>query len=510
MRFSRWSESPSGDPTGPPSSPEAAPRRSRAVRLRVLILLVAACAAILSAMRVVRDTFSPTHQWARLVRDGTTEQRRLAAGELGRVDPGQVAAALPALARAIGDVDERVAVLAANALVEALQRAPRRGDPVRARLAIAALITGLEDPRPNVRLACAEALSTPPGPALHGTEAASAVAVALASALGDSSEVVRRAAAMALRSLGSASSDPPPEALRVALDRDPSASVRAAAALALGQFSAELDRTTIDLLHALGTDDADVRKACDNSLMVLGGNRAAGTPRRSAALVPALIEALSSDERMVRFHAARILGETGTSALESVPALLRLLQEPLDAGKQPPDRRAPDFWDPAGQAAHALGTIAPRTPRAEEVVAALLTVVCEGSPDQRRAQAAHALTAFGPEVTAPHVPLLIRLLDETVDRNGPPAPAFCFALGRIAPNSRQAEVALAVLSKALASSWDETRSAAAMAIARFGARARTVLPRLRALQKNDGLSFVRESARMAATQIETSAEPKEK
>jgi HEAT repeat protein len=204
-----------------------------------------------------------------------------------------------------------------------------------------------------------------------------------------------------------------------------------------------------------------------------------------------LIEALKSHDPLVRYHAAAVLGEIGADAQASIPALVGILREVP----------APNGPDPAGQATEALGEIAPATPQAGEAVTALIAFFRDTTSDLRRMQAAGALARFGPEFTAPAVPVLLDVLKETAGKAGPPAPTVCAAIGRAAPGTPWADKAVEALSAALDSRWGFTRSEAASALARIGPRARSALPRLSALEKNDPEPAVRSAASSAASRI---------
>jgi HEAT repeat protein len=532
--------------------------RNWSVRMRALIVLAAICGAALLAARVVRDHLAPVNQWVRQIRDGTVEQRVEAADELGRLRPIEITAAVPALARALGDEDERVAVVAAGSLGKAGHADGRREDSRAARhMAVTALLAALTDPRPGVRKAAAEALGAGLGIGSLGSQTTAAFTDAMATALRDQSEDVRWAAASSF--VGGATTSAPPEALMAALERDSSDRVRAAAARSLGGFpsgdvalaaalqrdpadsvraeaaralvkfpsrqaalvaalerdpsesvQAEAaqsleqltsgdDQTTLALLRALGTAKPAVRKVCDMSLWRLYRFRDAKGKRRSAAIVPALIEALTSRERQVRCHAAAILGDLGPEARASVPALIGVLTEAFDPES---DKSVPELGDPACYAAAALGAIAPSTPQAKDAVKALISVIRNEKIDLRREMAAETVARFGAELTAPDVPVLLDLLKETAGKNGPPAPAVCIAIGLVAPATPWADKAVEALSAALDSSWANTRMRAAEALADFGSRARSALPRLRALEKTERELFVRKSAASAALRIE--------
>ena len=313
---------------------------------------------------------------------------------------------------------------------------------------------------------------------------------ALITALNDPSDEVRSDAATGLANAGKAG--PPPGVLLAALDRDSSARVRAAAAQSLGEFRSGHDQSTVALFHALGKDEPEVRKACDSALDRLKVRRDTQEPRRSAAIVPALIVALKSHDPLVRYHAAAVLGEIGADAQPSIPALVGMLSEaPFRTNQTRPHRRP-----------RRSGEIAPAIPQAGEAVTALIAFFRATTSDLRRAQAAGALGRFPPELTAPALPVLLDVLKETVGRDGLPAPTVCVAIGRAAPGTPWEAKAVEALSAALDSRWGFTRSEAASALARIGRRARSALPRLRALENTDPEPAVRKVASLAAARIE--------
>jgi HEAT repeat protein len=404
-----------------------------------------------------------------------------------------------------------------GALVWAARGVRDRLDPV------PALIAALKDPRPDVRTNAAVRLGfVASDPRSAGADTIAASTRALETALKDPSDQVRGGAAYGLGRIGTAG--PPPAALLAALDGDASAGVRHNAAEALGEFQSGHDQNTLALLRALGKDVPNIRDACDSSLRRLLFRRNPNEERVSAAIVPALMEALTSRDLRVRYYAAAALGEVGAGAGASIPALIGMLNEPPDSDMVRTAKLDPGRWDPAGQAAVALGEIAPTTPQAGEAATALVAVIrramlerrqapaAEAPPqssivrgvvlDWRPAMAAGALARFSPDLTAPALPLLLDLLKETAGQVGPPAPSVCAAIGQAAPGTPRADEAIEALSAALDSTWEYTRAEAAAALAKFGPRARSALPRLRALEKTDPKPSVRNTASSAALRIE--------
>ncbi|MDR3634940.1 MAG: HEAT repeat domain-containing protein [Isosphaeraceae bacterium] len=462
------------------------------------MLLVATCAAALWSTRVVLDSVTPVRKWARDVRYSATEQRREAARRLGSLTAEEIKTAVPALLDAIGDEDEQVAVTAVQSLGSAGQAALRGRDTGSTQVAIEALTAALKDGRAAVRTAAAKGMRTVVEGDTLETEAAGALTTALSGAMNDPSDAVRSMSAAALGSIGAHYTIDPPQALVEALDGDTSHGVRRASAQSLGRFRKGRDRVTLALLRALSVDEPGTRAACDSALDALRFDK--GKPR-SAAIVPALIEALGSRERRARYHAAAILGEIGPEAAVGIPSLIRMLQEPVNSDRDGL-RSDPASWDPSGQAALALGRVAPGTRRAHEVIGALTEVIRAPGLGRRRAMAAEALAEFDRKQLEPAVPVLLAVLTETVGIAGPPAPSVCMALGRAAPGTPQAGEAVSALTAVLDSDWEYTRRNAAKALAGFGRQAGGALPRLRVAAVEGGRPFVRDAAAAAVAAIE--------
>jgi HEAT repeat protein len=446
--------------------------------------LVAACAVL---TWVLRDWFAPARHWARQLREGTADEREEAAVQLGRLPVRDASLVLPALTAALGDEDERVVIKAVNSLGEAASAAATGNDPTSARAALEALVDTLKDRRPNVRAAVVRALPAPQLDRLF-SESGTTCADALVAALSDPSDEVRAAAARKAYRNPSRMNPPDPRQLlgplMKALESDPSPAVRREAALSLGQFRSECDKITVALLHALETGEPVVRDGCESGLADLRGHRTPGEEPRTTAILPELIKALRSPQRAARCEAAMVLGELGPSAQESTSALLDQLQEPVDP-KVASERR-PDFTDPGSVAARVLGEVAPKTPRAKEVATALTAVLRSDAFASRREEAAASLSHFSPEVAREAVPLLIAAANEN---HGKARDLFlrsvCRALGRLAPGSPSADKAVAALTTALDTRDPDTRAIAAHALGEFGSQAKSALPHLRALEKDE-------------------------
>ncbi len=110
----------------------------------------------------------------------------------------------------------------------------------------------------------------------------------------------------------------------------------------------------------------------------------------------------------------------GSAAARSlVPALIKLLREPIDSDQVVTIGLSSliDYAGPAQEAAAALGRLAPGTPAAGEVIAALTEVVGAGPP-RRRAAAAEALSHFESAAGAA-VPALAAYLREAASSQQP-------------------------------------------------------------------------------------------
>ncbi|MCI0397430.1 MAG: HEAT repeat domain-containing protein, partial [Chloroflexi bacterium] len=167
------------------------------------------------------------------------------------------------------------------------------------RLAVASLLSALQDKDRHTRRAAAEALG----------EIGDAAAVAsLLSALQDKDENVRWAAAGALGQIGDAGAVPH---LLAAL-QDEDEYVRWAAAGALNQIG---DTAVPALLSALQDTDRRVRQGAADALGEIG----------DAAAVPGLLAALEQKDENVPWAAVGVLDQTGDAA--AVPYLLSALQD---------------------------------------------------------------------------------------------------------------------------------------------------------------------------------------
>ena len=208
-------------PTRPVNQPDAA--RPRIPARPWLIALGCGLALIWSWARL-RDS-DAGGVLLRAAARGTAEERLMAIDELGHRPPGEVAAVVPGLIRALGDADPGVREHAALALGRTIQfGGPEiRGDGTEADAAIRAMAARRDDHSPAVRHAVAMSVSLCTGPAREAPS--------------------RRLAAETLR----------------ALIRDRAAEVRFAAAVALDERMYRGPETLDAFLDAAHDDDPAVR-----------------------------------------------------------------------------------------------------------------------------------------------------------------------------------------------------------------------------------------------------------
>ncbi|HKU17585.1 MAG TPA: HEAT repeat domain-containing protein [Steroidobacteraceae bacterium] len=226
-----------------------------------------------------------------------------------------------------------------TARLEAVRRlASGEGTPA----AVPALVRALSDVQPEVRRATVDALL------VVGKDSEQAVA-GLLFALKDPDWVVRRKAAVAFHSMTPATAARVVPNLIEALSSANSGE-RVAAALALSGLAPhsrqalpalvdslsapewELQAAAVDALGALGPDAAPalpaLARALRNHDWAIAEQTVEALSRIGRAAVPALADALSDDSLVVRWGAARALAYIGADSKEAVPALGRSLNDP--------------------------------------------------------------------------------------------------------------------------------------------------------------------------------------
>ena len=525
-------------------------RRLRRTSVRALIALVACCAAILWTWRRVSENSDPVLAEARSIlkraigalESAKPAERVIAIQELSRLNVGDTSNAILPLSRALGDPVPEVRVEAAEALYligPSAVKSGSAGETLPA--ALTALIPCLKDPDPAVRSAAFKALGSigssavasgsadeairaaatalfgclnDPDPGIRSAAAATlgniastklavtatapidrkAVVDALVELLGDRDALVRRAAISRIGPSDPEQGGDPQKALAVGL-KDASADNRVVAMNGLIFIRKGLDPWVPVMLRLAENDpDPKVRERCIATMRY-----AFRPPAVTAAVIPDLTASLRSANAKVRSQAAALLGEFKSEARPAIPELLRVLNEPFDPHVEAVRGPAHNL-DPASEAAIALGRIAPGSANEKDVIAALMKVA-ESGPMSRQGWAAVALGEFGPAAVET-VSVLIKVMkDTTPDDQFEREASSASALGKIAPDTPAADQAIAALLSALESTVWSSRYQAIEALARFGPKAATAVPRIREL-KTDHDASVRDAAPKALRAIE--------
>ncbi len=418
-------------PTPAPGSPQR--RRRLQLKVREIVIFVFCCAAFFWAWRSFQDA-QPTNSQLKALRSDKAEDRQVAAQALGYANPDSSESVIPALVAALEDQSPEVRLQAAQSLGFIVCAANKGGIGVE-RLANDALLRALKDPQPFVR-------------------------------------------AIALRSVAAISKTTPPTsappALLGVLTEDDSAKVRAEAAAALSNYPVNPERTIAALFKVCENDVPLVRDQANDTLAVF---------LPTEASVPLLISELKSRSRDTRYRAVEMLGRLGTVAESAVPALAKILTEPVD-DEMKKSRLHDSLWDPAWVAARSLGYIAPRTKAADEAIQAL-TVAMQTANDARRDEMARVLGDFGPAASGT-VPLLISIL-----RSGKTKELPCllggaaYSLGILTPGTDAAHEAVVAMKEALEHEIAEHRPTLSLsiidALAQFGTSAKDAIPVLQSI-----------------------------
>jgi HEAT repeat protein len=187
---------------------------------------------------------------------------------------------------------------------------------------LTALVAGLHDRSPALRLAAVEALETLGGLAVG-------VAPELASSLNDSDRFVRWAAARTLSKLAPAAADVVvPGLARNLLYPDPD--IQIAAATALERYGSAALPAVPALDKVINPTDFEIRSGrADVEVRVPALYALEAIAQKNArAVLPVLTTALGSSASEVRETAAEVLARLGPGARASAPALIPLLNDP--------------------------------------------------------------------------------------------------------------------------------------------------------------------------------------
>lgn len=266
------------------------------------------------------------------------------------------------------------------------------------------------DPDPKVRERCRNVLTAP---MLRPPAVTAAVVPALTPSLSSGDPRIRYSAAQFLYRLGPEGRAAIPDLLR--LLREP--------------LDPKLEPLQVQAIEA--SEDRDPASVAASSLGSIGpGSDQAGQ------VISALTEAARSGPLIRRTRVVYALGEFGPTAIEAVPVLIGILEDPAarkfiqeeekaarESGKRKNDSA---YIHGEAEAARALGKIAPATPQADRAVAALQPVLDSAAAFSRIA-AAEALGRFGTSAAAA-VPKLRAMKD---DRDASVRKAAARALGLI-------------------------------------------------------------------------------
>jgi hypothetical protein len=350
--------------------------------------------------------------------------------------------------------------------------------------AIAALGKLLKTGTAEQRIAAARALGrfyikdSPPAEPGQSREVSVPVA-ALTQAIADAEAPVRVAALDGLNDMEHMGRFATSRDLDTAIEnalKDPIPECRIHAAWVIAHYGTIVDRYIPALIRLAEHDpNEEVRSACSGVISLDSGPFPAQV---TPAIVPALVEALSSSDGALRISVCRLLGHLGEAARPAIPALIRALESAAKNRGYDDDREA---------AANALGQIAPETTGAPLVIAALARAL---KPDDSAltGSVASVLGRFGASA-APALPDMARVLREAMQQKRQRT-AVCIgiALTEVDPHSPAAIEAVPALVGALRrpdGSVDQ-RSRAAEALGAIGPAASEAVPELAALLKRNG------------------------
>jgi HEAT repeat protein len=370
-------------------------RRLFQFRLSRLMVLVAIVAVLFSAWLFNREYRNSQHGWTSsqiaALGDGDPARRRQAAENLSIVEMDDLGRTVSVLAGAMADPDWQVRQAAARSLAMAIGSLGgiTNGELIKhIDLAARALIPACDDPRDEVRVRAIQALGklydTPPIPrsawttnnarSATGAEAHRA-SDTLSSAMQDSRAPVRAQAVWSFARTGRVSgavADP----VKEMVESDPERKVRIAAleALRVGwPNDPSLCQFLLRRLKVVG--DQEERSHVALAIGALG-------PPPAEAL-PALLDALSSEEWAIRHYIPIMLGKLGPAACPALPALARLARAELA------DQHG------RGEAVDAIRSIDPNSPEAQALIEPLAILLRDSPSEFQRQKAMFQLVGFG-------------------------------------------------------------------------------------------------------------------
>jgi HEAT repeat protein len=388
------------------------------------MVLVAIIAILLSAWMYNREHSSSQRAWTSTqlfaLNDNDAKRRREAVENLYTVEQEDLARTVAALARALSDPDWRVRVAAARSLFQVIG-SKNRSVTKEIDFATMALIPACRDPRDEVRIEAVRAVGelydsiriSPPAP---GAPAAKAVigsvsrqaVVALLQAMQDPSPEVRAQAVWSFARVGRVCvEDAGP--VKAMVEHDPGTKVRIAAVNALAKGWPEDEDP---LLYPLLLARLKVVTNPEEHAAIGWALGCLAPP--SQEILPALLDALSPDDWVLRQSIAVALGKLGPAARPALSTLARVARIELA--------------DPHSSlsAIHAIIAIDPKSPEALALIEPLIRLVRDAGSDFQQSEAVDILAGFCPSAAA------VRALREALkSKNGAVRQRASFVLGRV-------------------------------------------------------------------------------
>lgn len=367
----------------------------------------------------------------KLLNDSDIDRRERALEAIGKIGPSATAA-IPALRKALNDDLPYIRKLAAEALA------------TMGSAALPVYLEELKNENGELRAIAAASIGK-----LNPAECKSAIP-ALIRALSDTDSAVRQRSETALERMG-------PDAVPPLL----------------ANLDAAGGETKLAMIRLLGsvdsTDPAALQKLIgylnnDNKQTELTAIRA--LDRKSSAAVPALIEALKSDDVSVRIGVCEVLADLGRKGTKAVPALVTALKDPQA--------------DVRAQSAVALGKMGSEA--ALQAVPALEEAKKDSDP-QVAMKAADALTNLiatiqktkGPSLFAnqnnAEVPAVVSKTPATAKIHAPMKPKAKPHPALAKVHAAKSRMTPATLMKQLESADEAKRAAAAQSLVQLGAKA---------------------------------------
>ncbi len=313
--------------------------------------------------------------------------------------------------------------------------------------------------------------------------------IALGESAKDGDAKVRAAALRSLHDVGMKTNFTASPELSATLARaldDPSPEVRTQAAAAIAHSGPILDQFYPELIrHADHDPDKGVRDMCAAVVSLQSGPR---QPQVTRAMIPVLIDALSTRESQLRHSVCRVLVDFGPDASSAIPALIHTLQQFTEKDVDN---------DESCDVIKALGDLAKGSPRTTEVVAMVAKCLKSGNAFVR-SQAVSALGNFGP-AAVPAIPELIRLLREAIaSERLDLALELATALRQIEPTNTAAHEIIPMVIEILAPKRKDLHISAAKVAGLFGPAAAGAVPGLIAMLQRSIDRYARYGTRTAA------------